>query len=163
MIIGSNFPGDDNIAVMRVQYETFGELIGFLFSYSRERYLDAVRLVGKIDDVAVTVQAVTDFDRRILEAAHDRIAAYFRLIHPDLTGGDALRPGTTAREEVSRKWRAFYHTEARQLALDDYAARAVLKAVVLQGTDTGRDYQGVLLDRLHDRYPLPDASHPTPE
>ncbi|HEX7928771.1 MAG TPA: hypothetical protein VF678_14340 [bacterium] len=163
MIIGSNFPGDNDIAVMRVQAETFGELVGYLFFNARARYMDAVRLIGKIDDVAVTVQAVTEINRAVLEAAHDRIAAYFRYTHPNLSGRDQLRPGSPAKDEVARRWRAYFHTEARELANDDYAVRAILKAVVLQGSDTGRDYQGVLMDRLRERYPLPEGPVGTPE
>ena len=163
MIMGSSYPGDNDMPVMRVQFETYGELIGFLFGYARERYLAAVRLIGKIDDVSVTIQAVTDFDRKVLEAAHDRIAAYFRFSHPDLGAVQPTAPGTTAKDEISRRWRAYFHSEARHLAEDDHAARAVLKAVVLAGTDTGRDYQGVLLDVLRERYPLPGGAAPQPE
>jgi hypothetical protein len=163
MIMGSSYPGDNDMSVMRVQFETFGELVGFLFGYARERYLAAVRLIGKIDDVSVTIQAVTEFDRKVLEAAHDRIAAYFRLTHPTLGATQQPVAGSTAKDEISRKWRAYFHTEARQLAEDDHAARAVLKAVVLAGTDTGRDYQGVLLDVLNERYPLPTGAVPQPE
>ena len=152
----STFVGDINVAVARVQRETFGELVGFLYTYAKERYLEAVRLLGKDDELSLRIKGMPGFDPSVLKDAHDRIAAYFSLTRSDLSQVPAQASPEESREAVAREWRSYFHTEARHLAQDDQVARAILSAVALQHTEAGMRSESALMTRLRERYPLPD-------
>jgi hypothetical protein len=45
MFVGTRFQGDANDILMKVQSDLYGELLGYLYGYPRERYLNACRVV----------------------------------------------------------------------------------------------------------------------
>ncbi len=147
---------DSASTVTSVQREVFGEIIGFLFAYAKERYLEAARLVSEDDPLATRIKSMAGFDPRVLKDAHDQIAAYYSLTRMDLSQPAGSPPQTGEREAVTRTWRKYFHAEARELAQDDRVARAILTAVALQHTEAGMRSEEVLMDRLRARYPLPE-------
>ena len=49
MIVGSEFPGDNNDTLMDVQHAAYGEMVVRLFTGPRDRYLAAAALL-RVDD-----------------------------------------------------------------------------------------------------------------
>jgi hypothetical protein len=111
MFVGSKFPGDKNDILMKVQSDLYGELLGFLHSYPRERYLCACRLVQSRPELAKRVETETTFDYRTLQGAHDHIAAWFRFLQKDKSGRTLFETEESYRERIASEWRSFLKTK----------------------------------------------------
>lgn len=119
MWVGTEFPGDDNRVLKYVQHAVYGEMVGRLFSGPRDRYLNAARLLRVDNEFVQKLRAMTSFDHRTLQGAHDRIAAFFRFRHDD---GGQLQLGETEdvyRQRLERDWRAFFQDEIEDLTTGD--------------------------------------------
>ena len=74
MLVGTEFPGDDNEVLKQVQHEAYGGILGYLFSRPRERYLSACDLLQVDTELADKVRPMETFDHRTLQDAHDLLA-----------------------------------------------------------------------------------------
>ena len=152
MWVGDEFPNDNNQALKNVQFDLYGALMGYLYSYARERYLNAVRLVGIDTELAAIVRDKQSFDHRVLQDAHDRIAAFYRFAHDD---GGQLGLGMDFQkyeDALREKWSSFLHEETRSLAQNDAINLAILGAAAYQNTEQGYAHEGRLLELLRERY-----------
>lgn len=152
MMVGSKFPGDSNRTLMHIQHDAYWGLVGYLYSYARERYMNAVRLVGVDTELAANLRGKESFDHRVLQSAHDEIAAHYRFAYDD---GGQIPLGMGAREYedlLREKWSSFLHQEARNLAENDAINLAILGAVAHQNTDKGYACEEQLLGLLRQRY-----------
>jgi len=75
MMVGSEFPGDNNDTLMDVQHAVYGEMVVRLFTGPRDRYLAAAVLLRVEDRLSGHLRSMNGFDHRTLQLAHDRIAA----------------------------------------------------------------------------------------
>ena len=135
MFVGIGFPGDTNDILMKVQSNLYGELLGFLHGYLRERYLCACRLVQSRTELARRVETETSFDHRTLQGAHDHIAAWFRFLQKDKGGRTLFETEESYRERLASEWRSFFENEVRSLSTDDDFVRAVLTAAAFSNPD----------------------------
>lgn len=151
MFVGSEFPGDDNRALMDVQHAVYGEMVGRLSSGPRDRYLTAARLLRIDNELVQKLRSMTSFDHRTVQGAHDRIAAYSRFRRDD---GGQLQLGETDaeyRERLEREWRAFFQEEMEPLTADDEFTRAVCAATSCGNKEPGRVAETWLDQFLRDR------------
>ena len=88
MIVGYEFPGDDNDTLKWVQHDCYWGKGWELFNAARNRYVAACRFVGVETEVFKRILTLDRFDHRGLQGAHDKIAAYYRFAHD--TGGQMI-------------------------------------------------------------------------
>ena len=152
MIVGSEFPGDGNQTLKHIQHDLYSGLVGYLYHYARERYLKAAGFVGVDTELARILRDKPSFDHRVLQGAHDQIAAFYRFAHDD--GGQIpLGIGPQEYEDLLRqRWSGFLHPEARNLAEVDAISHAVLAVVAYQNTEKGYACERQLADLLRQRY-----------
>src|SRR5271156_4736695 len=135
MFVGRRFPGDSNGVLMGVQSRLYWEIIGYLYSWPRKRYLDACQLVQSDTDLAKRLWAENSFDHRTLQESHDLIAAWFRFLR-DAQGDRILfETEDEYRDRLAVEWRTFLETEVRSLSDDDDFVRAVLTAAAFPNPD----------------------------
>lgn len=164
MIVGYEFPGDTNKTLKLVQHGCYWGKVGQLFTAARDRYVAACRFIGFETVVCKRIIKIDGFDHRVLQTAHDKIAAYYRFAHDD--GGQMpLFPleepvpmlvydseKASYEEELLWKWSQFYNQEVKQLAGEDNIAHAILNAVLYQNTPKGYEAEDLLAERLEYRY-----------
>ena len=80
MIVGTEFPGDQNETLKMVQLDLYSGVVGLIFRYACERYLKATRLIGIETELARLIKPIDSFDHRVLLSTHDRIAAQCRYV-----------------------------------------------------------------------------------
>jgi hypothetical protein len=153
MFVGSRFPGDTNGILMKVQSDLYGELLGFLYGYPRERYLGACRLVQSSTELAKMVETETSFDHRTLQRTHDLIAAWFRFLQKEKDGRTLFETEESYRKRLASEWRVFFESEVRSLSADDDFVRAVLTAAAFSNPDKAGVTAESQLDKfLKERY-----------
>jgi len=165
MIVGDEFVGDDNELLKRVQHDVYFTIVAGLYGRARERYLAAARLLRVRDELRSLIEEKYGFDHRVLQVAHDRIAAWYRYAH-DRHGQTALFPQKsvfggkplTHKEQLIADWRAFFDAESQALAETDSTAIAILEAVAYQNEERGYSAERRLEELLDWRYePLTQA------
>ena len=164
MWVGYEFPGDDNITLKMVQHGCYWDKIGLLFIAARKRYVSACRFIGFETVVCKRIIKIDGFDHRVLQHAHDKIAAYYRFAHDD--GGQMAlfspeQPIQTYfpdsdearyKAKLLTGWSQFYDEEVKDLAEDNVIAHAILNAVLYQNSPKGYEAEDFLLEELGYRY-----------
>jgi hypothetical protein len=152
MMVGSEFPGDNNRTLMDVQHGVYGEMVVRLFTGPRDRYLAAAALLRVDDRLSEQLRSMDGFDHRTLQLAHDRIAAFFRFAHDD---GGQLQLGETEadyRHRLAASWRGFVQTEVERLTADNEFTRAICTATAFGNKEPGVAAEHWLDQFLRDRY-----------
>ena len=152
MIVASEFPGDDNETLKRVQHALYGQMLICLFLSPCDGYLAACRLTGSDTEIGTRVRAMTGFDHRTLQSAHDQIAAWYRFSVDD---GGQLRLGESAlafEARLSAEWRDFFRREIEALAESDEFTRDILAAAVFANSDRGLAAEAGVREFLKERY-----------
>ena len=75
MIVGKRFHGDDDNDVMWLQHDVYNEALGIISGICQEYTNLAHRI---LDDNPPRLEAITSYDHRTLQRAHDTIAAAWR-------------------------------------------------------------------------------------
>ena len=164
MLVGYDFPGDDNDTLKWVQHDCYWGNVGRLFEAAKNRYIRACHFIGVETEVFERLLAITGFDHRDLQASHDKIAAYYRFAHDDggqMTLFSLAQPIETYfpdSEEACYKaqllagWSEFYNEEVEKLAEDNAIAHAILNAVVHEYKPKGYEAEKLLVELLDARY-----------
>ena len=83
MICAKAYAGDNNTYLQRVQHDCYFHSIVRMFEEARRTFLYADTLLMTKLELAERVRAVDGFDHRVLQAAHDILAARYRYLHDD--------------------------------------------------------------------------------
>ena len=164
MVVSYEFPGDDNNTLKMVQYGCYWGKVWQLFAAARGRYIKASRLIGFETVVFKRIIKIDELDHRVLQGAHDKIAAYYRFAHDD--GGQMtlfsleqpIRTYFPESDEARYKakllseWTQFYNEEVDKLAEDNAIAHTILHAVLYENTPEGYEAEDQLARLLDDWY-----------
>jgi hypothetical protein len=125
-----------------------------LLDAAHQRYGAAARLLGVETELWRRVKDADTFDHRVLQVAHDKIAAYYRFTHDDggqLSFTDA-QEGTSYKDRLARDWPRFFHAEVERLATRDAITTAILTAVAYQNAEPGHAAEEHLSTLLDGQY-----------
>ncbi len=147
------FQGDDNKLVMDIQHNAYSQLVGMIFHHAAMRFVQAAELVEFRNPLVVKLESIKVFDHRVLQNAHDYIAAWFRYSVPDASQlplfGEA---GIDSKDFIERRWIDFFKSEIDSLVRESAFVRAVIKAVVHANKDEGRVAERTITKLLTFRY-----------
>jgi len=159
MIITSWFRDDTNITLQRVQHDLYWTVVGFIYFFAKERYLRASKLLGVETELTKKITEINTFDHRVLQKAHDRVAAHYRFKHDDGGQIPLFLNDLSYEEYLKEKWLDFYYKSIRDLIEDDSITLAILAAIAYENTESGyaaEDHLQTLLTwkygDLEDRY-----------
>ena len=155
MIVGKRFPGDENPILMGIQRDRSGQMIGHLFEFAKIRYFRAIQFVGVDTELAKKLRGKEWFDHRVLQEAHDIIAANFRFRFDP--GGQMILPfeDMSYKEYLAISWIKFFIEEAKELAEYDITAKMILTAFGYENTEIGLQAEKNLEIILQERYEIP--------
>ena len=152
MMVGSEFPGDNNDTLMNVQHAVYSEMVVRLFTAPRDRYLVAAALLRLDTELVGRLRSMNGFDHRTLQLAHDRIAAFFRFSRDD---GGQLQLGESEADyhrRLEEAWREFVQSEVGRLTTDDEFVRAICTAAAFGNKEPGVAAEHWLDQFLRQRY-----------
>ncbi len=152
MMVGSEFPGDNNDTFMNVQHAVYSEIVVRLFTGPRDRYLVAAALLRLETELVKRLRSMDGFDHRTLQGAHDQIAAFFRFSRDD---GGQLQLGESEvdyRRRLEEAWREFVQAEVGRLTADDEFTRAVCTATAFGNKEPRVAAEHWLSQFLTNRY-----------
>ena len=175
MWVGHEFPGDDNAVLKDIQFKNYSVVP--LYRASERRYSAAINLLSVATDLweqmkrhdetyystdlrdsfpAIDGELIRLIDHRVLQSAHDTIAAAFRFRNKDLWL--PLFQNDEAMKAVAESaWLTFWSSEVGRLAANDEITRAVLTAVAFQNTEKGyaaeKELDGLLRSEYRDVVP----------
>ena len=164
MWVGHEFPGDDNHTLKMVQHGCYWGKVWQLFAAAKNRYVRACGLIGFETVVFKRIIKIDSLDHRVLQGAHDKIAAYYRFAYDDggqMTLFSLEQPIQTYfpdSDEANYKaklltaWNQFYDDEVKELAEDDGIAHAILNAVLYENKPKGYEAEDELARLLKARY-----------
>lgn len=143
MIYTNVFNGDSNESLKRAQISVYGNAISKMFEVCWRQYVFAANLLQLTDAVGQRLKEITSFDHRILQDAHDIVAAYYRFEHGD-NMQICLSEEPCSIEQYERLWIDWLNLELQALSMSPGFVRGVARAVVFQNTDLGyRAEEGV--------------------
>lgn len=121
------------------------------------------------NEVGVNGQSIQEpiiagFDHRVLQSAHDTIAAWFRFSNPDLWL--LLFPHDKIVKDVNlAAWRKFWSLEVKRLIDKDEIAIAILTAVAYQNQEKGfaaeRELNGLLRLEYEEMFTIAESNKET--
>jgi len=152
MIVGICFAGDRNDKLKWIQHDLYDKLMVRLFTYSKARYYTAVRVLGVETELRRRVSSIKSFDHRVLQEAHDKIAAYYRFAHDPRGQMPLPFDGLSYEEYLMRGWCMFFDGEVERLVEMDEVPRTILTAVAYQNTPVGYQSEDRLMAILTESY-----------
>jgi hypothetical protein len=164
MIIGTEFIGDQDEELKRLQRQMYVDLLPNLLIEARRAYLRAEEMLDQSTNLGRKIQQMSNelgFDHRILQEVHDIIAACFRFKRPDLLQLTLEFEHKDPIQRIQDEWCRFFSAEAQHLAQCPDFTRALLTAVgyhsvvaaqLAPGTDLGSQAEEVLKQFLLEEY-----------
>ena len=156
MIVGCCFEGDTHQRAKMVQHDMYPRNVALIFEEARVALEEAearARVTTVIGSILEPRERLA-LDHRVLQDAHDLIAAQFRWQESQ---GDFLQQRSYESDRsydlrVAGVWHVFYLDELRKLVKVREFVHAVLEAVGLDHTEIGVAAQRRLGDLLRVRY-----------
>ncbi len=153
MIVCQVYPNDNNKILKQVQHEHYLKLVGFLFDYVKNRFLKAANLLLHNSASIEKLKEWDSFDHRVLQEAHDIIAAKYRYQYDD--GGQIDFLVSIPQEDIYRKgWISWFHQEAQLLIDNDEFCRAIINVVIFQNNELGYSAEAQLKEFLYYHYSI---------
>lgn len=156
MIVTSVYRNDDNALLMSVQHDDYMRSVGSIFRAATNALVRADDLLGTELLIVEKARAVTTFDHRTLQGAHDILAAAYRYRHDD--GGQMM-----LFEEASAKaarycvhWRAWLGEQLHDLVEYPQFVRSVVESVVFANSVMGALAEMRTCGLLHSHYSTGD-------
>lgn len=135
MMVGSNFPGDEDRRIKDVQFNNYSSVIGELVETARRRYIYAEELLELTGAMAAEIRKLRFFDHRTVQDTHDIIAAAYRFSRRSECLFDIGDP-----DAIAIDWFSFARKEIESLCEDPKFVRAVLHSAVYANQPLG--YRG---------------------
>lgn len=155
MIVCKAFPGDDNEVLKWVQHDLYPSLVVFLFYYPAQRYIESARFLQLDSESVERINSMKGFDHRVLQDAHDIIAAYFRFTFDQASKVSLPVVELEYKESLKENWLKFFHRTSQELAKNDMVARTILQVVLNENSQIGYAAEETLGKLLLGHFPIP--------
>jgi hypothetical protein len=152
MIVGCYFDGDENDTLKWVQHDEYGKMLWSLFDALASRYLLDIRYTWISPDFVPILRKIKNYDHRVLQVAHDLIAAYYRFTFCNRVDNVIIPEGFDIKDYYLAAWRAYYIQEVNLLSQLEEIAESLVTAVAYQNTDRGYQAEDNLRVLLLKRY-----------
>jgi hypothetical protein len=183
MIVRKRFPSDENNTLMLIQHDTYHGLEGvvLLCEEAIHRYSKAVSLLSVTTELWQAINEhdskfllykqklkqepiIAGFDHRVLQSAHDTIAAWFRFCNPELWL--PLFPHDKIVKDVNlAAWRKFWSSEVKRLIDKEEITVSILAAVAYQNREKGfaaeRELNGLLRLEYEEMFTIGESNKET--
>ena len=144
MIVIDEYTGDCNKHLKDVQHEMYGASVWKIFEMARKQTLFADALLMTNLASATKLREIRAFDHRVLQDAHDLLAAGFRRTHDD--GGQfGIFDATDQDVRYIRQWNDWLQAQLVEIGRYPSIVREITTAVLYANTDAGYEAEQRLL------------------
>lgn len=145
MIVCDYFPEDGNELLKNVQHDEYSNSVLKIFQAARGVFVEATQRLDVGQAIAERVLAVKSFDHRVLQNAHDIIAAFFRC---HLDAGCPDLPEVEQSAAYLDYWREWLDEILEDLMCHEEIVRGVLHSVIFTGEKIGATAEYQLCELL---------------
>jgi hypothetical protein len=149
MYVFPEFDGDDNKLLMDIQHETYHS--GRIAGKCQDQYIHACDLLYLHGDPYKTIKELRSIDHRILQDAHDQIAAFFRFSSKELYK-PLLDNDDEYKQILKQLWLDFYEKEITEIAAIPAINQTVIRIITNPNSNTGMYGESLLAHHLNKRY-----------
>lgn len=134
MIVNCNFKGDNNEALKWDQHDNYQKSLANIFSAAKSALIQADAIIGSNLPIVEKVLPISSFDHRVLQNAHDIIAAAYRYKNDD---GGQLRLFVGPKSLYSDLWSNWLTQELEALIVYPQFVQSIIESVVFSNTKQG--------------------------
>ena len=160
MIVCRVFENDGNEALKDVQHGEYMRSVGSIFRAARAVLAQADAIIGSDLLIVERSRQVRTFDHRVLQDAHDILAAAFR--HEADDGGQLIL-GEDAQAQLLRyrnQWLQWLDGKLQDLVRYPQFVRSVVECVIFQNTEMGYMAENRVGDILLTHFSAGDWAFP---
>ncbi len=159
MIICKVYPSDDNKTLKRIQNDHYSSYVSELFSAAKRKFIQADAILNANLKITASAKIIDNFDHRVLQDAHDIIAATYRYRFDDGLQGDLFESEDELRKRYLVGWEEWFFAELETLVNYPDFVRSVVECVVFANTQLGYTAENTVCNVLIYRYGLEDWSY----
>jgi len=159
MIICKVYPSDDNKTLKRIQNDHYSSYVSELFSAAKKKFIQADAILNANLKITASAKIIEHFDHRVLQDAHDIIAATYRYRFDDGSQRDLFESDDELRNRYLEGWAEWFFAELETLVNHPDFVRSVVECVVFANSQPGRIAENMLCSVLITHYGLEDWSN----
>lgn len=156
MIVGDSFQNDNNELLKKVQEESYGTNLSLIFSVAKKQYINANLILQVNHPNIPLLTKINSFDHRVLQAAHDTIAAAFRYKNQNIKQLNLFDNINDESSEYIKLWEGWLYNELSVLKESADFVRNVIEAVIHSNEEQGYAAEDRLHGFLADYYSVED-------
>lgn len=149
MILASCYSGDDNHVLKDAQFSEYPKNVHNIFLVAKSIYLYSCDVLDMKTEVSTILEAKSTFDHRVLQDAHDTMAAYYRFSYDDGVQLDLIDPVLTKEEQYLINWNSWFDNELKQImGTNSQLVRSVNEAIAFENTERGYNAEDKIIEIL---------------
>jgi hypothetical protein len=152
MLVAPAFDGDDNEVLQLVQYHMYLDSVGRISAAAREALTEYERTIGRPTRAGAILKEQLSVDHRVLQLAHDFIAAEFRSFRKDLHPRPRWRSEEAYKYLLAVEWHAWLMSQVDRHMRDDRLVRELCNAMAFANTPTGREAEEYIRWHMRNSY-----------
>lgn len=156
MIVGDSFQNDNNELLKNVQEESYGTNLSLIFSVAKKQYINANLILQVNHSNIPLLTKINSFDHRVLQAAHDTIAAAFRYKNQNIKQLNLFDNINDESSEYNKLWSEWIYNELSNLKDNATFVRNVIEALIHSNKEQGYAAEDRLHEFLADYYSVED-------
>lgn len=156
MIVGNRFQNDNNELLKNIQKESYGKTLSLIFNVAKKQYMTADSILQANHPNIPLLNKINSIDHRVLQAAHDNIAAAFRFRSQDIRQLNLFDKVKDESNEYMKLWSEWIYNELSVLKENANFVRNVIEAVIHSNEEKGYAAEDRLHKFLADYYSIED-------
>jgi len=158
VIVGNRFENDNNEALKNVQEKSYGQSLTLIFNVAKKQYITADSILQANHPNIPLLNKINSIDHRVLQAAHDNIAAAFRFRSQYIRQLNLFDKVKDESNEYMKLWSEWIYNELSSLKDNAIFVRNVIEAVIHSNTEQGYTAEDRLHEFLVDYYSIKEWS-----
>ena len=158
MMVFNVYQDDNNQVLKLVQHAHYGGKVTHMFRQAKLRFILADMILQANLPIIKEIRAIEQLDHRVLQDAHDIIAATYRYRHDDGGQLNLFRQDQKLEDYYASKWTQWYEDKITELLESSEFVRFVVLAVLHTNTKNGYEYEHRLCDFLICHFSMGDWS-----
>ena len=156
MIVFDVYEDDKNDILKNVQHDCYMNSVGSIFIKPKLRFIQADAILQSKLPIIKQIHEIESIDHRILQDAHDIIAAAYRHQYDDGGQLNLFRQDQKLEDYYTCQWLEWYNAKILELIEDPDFVRFAVFAVLHGNTKTGDEFEHRLCEFLVVHFGMED-------
>lgn len=152
MMVFNVYEHDTNEVLKWAQHDCYGGKVTHMFEQTKRRFIQADMILQTNLPIIKEIRAIERLDHRVLQDAHDIIAAAYRHRHDDGGQLNLFRQDQKLEDYYASKWTQWYEDKITELLEYPSFVRFVVLAVLHSNSKTGYEFEHRLCGFLTDYF-----------